>query len=514
MIEGQRLKEESGSVVTRNTLANLLGNVLPLIVGLLAIPYTVRGLGNDRFGILTIAWAILGYFGLFDLGLGRATTKYVAEYLSRDEIDRLPKLIWTSIVSQLLLALAGTLLALAVLPLLVDRALRLPVVLIPETKTAFIILAASLPVVTLSNVLRGILEATQRFDLVNYVKVPATVSVFLLPVVAIWLGMRLPGIIFLLVLSRFMVIVAYWVLCLRELPVLRTAYAADSATLGRLFSYGGWIAISSVLVPFLTNADRFLIGSLLSMSAVTYYAAPFEALNRLLIIPASLSAVLFPTFSGLDAADKGRTELSELYARSVKSLLLVITPAVILLYVLAPTILRLWLGTEFETHSTSVLRILSVGMLINSLAYIPYSLLQAIGRPDLTAKFHLLQLPLYAVLMWFLIRTIGVSGAALAWTIRAAIDALCLFAASCWVGRVPFAAFGDRGLVRAFFGCCGFGLALLLVSFVGSASLQFGISGLLAVIFGIYTWVFVLEARDRNVLSSSLFRFVGGTRGN
>ena len=80
----------SGGSLARNTGLNIIGQVVPLLVGLGAIPYVVRGLGTERFGILSIAWVLLGYFSLFDLGLGRATTKFVAECLGRGELHHLP----------------------------------------------------------------------------------------------------------------------------------------------------------------------------------------------------------------------------------------------------------------------------------------------------------------------------------------------------------------------------------------------------------------------------------------
>lgn len=57
---------------------------LPLLVGLAAIPITVRYLGDARFGLLGLVWAILGYFSVFALGLGRATTKFVSELLETE----------------------------------------------------------------------------------------------------------------------------------------------------------------------------------------------------------------------------------------------------------------------------------------------------------------------------------------------------------------------------------------------------------------------------------------------
>src|SRR4051812_26259804 len=58
---------------------NLLGNLMPMLAGLVAVPFLVHQLGAERFGLLSLGWVLIGYFGLFDFGLGRALTKMVAE---------------------------------------------------------------------------------------------------------------------------------------------------------------------------------------------------------------------------------------------------------------------------------------------------------------------------------------------------------------------------------------------------------------------------------------------------
>jgi O-antigen/teichoic acid export membrane protein len=97
--------EISGRLLARNTLINFVGQVIPLAIGVIAIPIIVRGLGTDRFGLLSLAWVVLGYFTIFDLGLGRATTKYVAEALGKGEEEKVPNLVWTTVAIQLILGL-------------------------------------------------------------------------------------------------------------------------------------------------------------------------------------------------------------------------------------------------------------------------------------------------------------------------------------------------------------------------------------------------------------------------
>src|SRR5689334_15506862 len=71
----------SGRLLAGNAVWNLLAICSPLLVALVCLPVLKRGLGTDRLGIISLAWIIIGYFGLFDLGLSRALTKLVAEKL-------------------------------------------------------------------------------------------------------------------------------------------------------------------------------------------------------------------------------------------------------------------------------------------------------------------------------------------------------------------------------------------------------------------------------------------------
>jgi O-antigen/teichoic acid export membrane protein len=185
------------------------------------------------------------------------------------------------------------------------------------------------------------------------------------------------------------------------------------------------MTVSNVVSPLMVTLDRFLIGALVSVTAVAYYATPYEVVTKSLLLPGALMAVMFPAFSASFAQDNKRTAL--LFGRCVKSLFLVLFPVMLCTVALAQDGLRLWLGAEFAQHGFRVLQYLAVGVFVNSLALVPFTLLQGVGRPDLTATMHLIELPLYLGLLWWLISTRGIEGAAIAWTARVAVDALLLF---------------------------------------------------------------------------------------
>src|ERR1700683_3110639 len=102
-----RSTESRPASLARNTVWNIAGQAIPLAVAMAAIPYVVHGLGPERFGILAVAWLLLGNFALLDFGLGRAATKFIAEYLARHELRKLLPLVWTSLGLQIAMGCFG-----------------------------------------------------------------------------------------------------------------------------------------------------------------------------------------------------------------------------------------------------------------------------------------------------------------------------------------------------------------------------------------------------------------------
>jgi O-antigen/teichoic acid export membrane protein len=417
-----------GRLLARNTILNLIGFAAPLPVGLLCIPFLIRGLGVDRFGVLTLIWVVVGYMSLFDLGLGRALTQLVADRFGAGQTEGITGPIWTSLLLLFGLGVvAGGLLA-TISPWLVRTALRIPAALQPETLRASYLLAISIPFVLSMTGLRGILEALQRFGLVNAIRIPTGAFSYLGPLLVLFLSRSLEAVVAVLVAGRLASWLIHLFFCLRVMPELRRNITVERSQVWPLFRFGSWVMVSNVISPLMVYADRFIMASLVSVAAVAYYATPLDVVTKLLIIPAAVAGVLFPAFATTFVQDRRRTAL--LAARGMKYVFLSLFPIILILVVFARDGLALWLGLDFARRGARVLQLLAVGTLINGLAQIPFALVQGCGRPDIAAKFHLGEFPFYLVTAWWLIRTHGVEGAAIAWVARVTVDALLLLIAA------------------------------------------------------------------------------------
>lgn len=487
-------------MLARNTILNIIGQVMPMFIAVVTLPFIVRGLGTDRFGLMSLAWVVLGYFAIFDIGLGRATTKFVAEALGKRDEEEVPRLVWTSVTIQAIMGVIGGIVLVGITPLLVERVLNIPPELIGEAQITFYLLALSIPIILVTGSFSGVLEAAQRFDLINAVRITTSSLTYFLPLVGLLLGFKLPGIMVLILLVRFGTLAIFIFLNLRLTPELKK-YTISFDRFRPLFYFGSWVMITSIVGPLLIYFDRFLIGSILSLAAVAYYSAPYEAVTRLCFIPSSMMMTLFPAFSSLNAVDDDRKQAT-LFTRAIKYVLLFLGPIIFLIIIFAEEILQIWLGAEFAVESTTVLQILAFGVLMNSLAFTPFGFLQGIGRPDLPAKFHLLELPIHFGITWFFVGKWGISGAAAAWTLRVTLDNLLLFGACCKVKRITPKQLLEKSTIFVIFGLVALGSGTYIMKlFAAGCSLIF--QSLLAVIFlalfALFAWKIVLDESERDL---------------
>lgn len=420
--------------VRRNTAYNFTGAVVPVLVTFVTLPVYLRAIGEERYGVLIVLWTLLGYFGLFDLGLGRAVTNRIAALGNRTSLER-EQVFWTALLLNIVLGCIGALVLWAVGVAAFTYFIDAPSRVMAEVRSALPWMVLAFPLLLTTSVLSGALMGREEFLAQNAVGVATGVLIQVAPlVVALTIGPALPSLVIAVLAVRVLGSISLFGLCLQRLPVrLQPNPALDQ--IRPLFGYGGWVTVTSIVGPLLTTLDRVVIGVVAGASAVTYYTVPYSLASRLSILPGSLSSALFPRFSLVLEEER-----NGLLRVGVQSLVVVITPLVVLAMLVMEPFLIWWLGAEFAAEAAPVGEILVIGIWANCLAYLPFTFIQGEGRPDLVAKFHLAELLPYLVVLWVALEWKGAVGAALAWSVRVWVDAALMF----WASR--FRDLGNLGM--------------------------------------------------------------------
>jgi O-antigen/teichoic acid export membrane protein len=498
------------SRVAHNTLLNFLGLAVPLALAFFVMPVVARRLGPARFGLLGLAWAITEYLTLFDLGLGRAIVKFVADALHHDSAD-LSEIVSVSLAAQVAAGIVGGAAFALAAPVLVHSVFRLPSETAGEAIGVFRVVGLSLPAVLLISAQRGILEGAQRFDLSTTIKMLSSVASLSIPAIGAIYGASLPPILLVVLVSRIVICGLYAFAIRRALPAVRWVRSRDLTQLRRVLSFGGWVLVSNSLTPLLLYFDRFALGSVIGLAAVGFYTAPYEGVTRMLLVPVSLIGSLLPALTSLEA--RGEQErFGDLTSTSMRALMVIMAAPLAVVFVFAPELLRVWLGGHYAEQSGTALRLLGVGVFMNALAHPLFISLYAKNRPDLPAKFHLIELVIHVPLTIILIKSFGIAGAAGAWSARVTLDTCLLLWATARAAERPMLVVAGGSTGRALSAIVVLLAALFAMKLIAGMSVVAAIGGVAGVSggFAVIGWKWILRDPERAAIKGTLLTYRRG----
>ena len=382
--------------IGRNTMYNLVGTAVPTLLALVTVPAYLRLIGPERYGVLAIAWLVLGYFGVFDLGLGRATAQRISA-LRDAGADARATAFGTALVTNLGVGLIGALIMAPASWLMFTMEMRLSPAMLAETLAGVPLLALSVPVATTLGVFSGALMAREKFYVTNRISITNTCLFQILPLAVAWLtGPHVASLLAASIAARLVGLVLYWRECNREFGA--DAFRRfDRGQLRELLNYGGWVTVAAVFGPFIQVVDRFLIGAMLGSYAVTVYVVPTQLTSRVLTVSGAL-------------------------CNAVGVQLAVVTPLIGGAYVLMQNAMEMWVGHKLGHDATPIARILMLAAWLNMFANVPYARLQASGRPDLVTKVMLAELPVFLPALYLAVLQWGVWGAAMVYFARFVVD--------------------------------------------------------------------------------------------
>lgn len=480
--------------VGKYTLWNILGQIAPIAVAIVAMPLLVHRLGMDRYGFLTLVWVLVGYVGVFDLGVGRAMTRVVAERLGAGD---LPGAEANARAALTFLAAMGVVLCIGMLVLsgLILRLLAIRPELQAEALNALRMLAFSLPVVMLTSGYRGYLEARQSFGILNIIRVGMGVLTYGGPLIATAFSPRLESMVGSVLVCRLLANYAHRLACVRSEGADLRFERPSFARVRPLLQLGGWITVSNIISPLMGSMDRLIVAGLVPVAAIGMYATAFDVVSKVLIVAYSLAGATFPVFASL----QDRAAVREKYATVNKAMILSVWPVLFVASLFAQTIFTVWMGANFATVAAPALQILAIGLFFNTAAQLPAMMIHSRGQPRWMAMLHMVEVPIFLCAIYLFTKHWGVLGTAAAWALRASIDAIILFAIV--ERRIAPDALSFATATTA----AALAVVLCALPFMEiSVALRVPLCVLVLSGFGTASWFWLLDVNERAFLSSIL----------
>jgi O-antigen/teichoic acid export membrane protein len=409
----------------KNSIWNLLGGTLPIVIGLFTIPLLMKNIGIERFGILSLIWILIGYISIFDLGIGRALTIEISKANDSKEFDYsvlnhgFKFTFWSGIFGGVLIL---------VLSLYIDYTwVNANKNLNSEIIYSLRIIGFTLPFVTFTSGIKGIMEGFEDFKLLNIIRMFLGILNFIIPLfVSYFIGPNLSNITLSLGIVRGLTFFVHLIALVKynlNLDLLFQIKKFEKKS-KKLLEFSFWMTLSNIVSPLMVNSDRFFIAHLLGAKYVAFYTVPFDIAIRFLIIPAAYSTTLFPSFAKRTSINEANEK--HFYNQSLRIMIKISFSISILLILCSYYGLKLWIDQTFASKSWLILVIISFGIFFNSLAQVPYTYLQSQGYVKHTAILHIFEFLFYIASLFLLANFLGLYGVAICFVLRVFIDFIVL----------------------------------------------------------------------------------------
>jgi len=372
-----------------NSACNVAGRLVSVAVGLFLVPFMLKRLGPEAFGVIPLIMSsVLPFFDVFTTGISTSVGRYVTLHQARQETEEANRYFNTSFFAALGVC------AVAVLPI-VGLSHYFPSIFNVEkgweTRSQWTMLVAGLGfLITAASSPYGVgMYYRQRFDIRGAFVVTGTLMragtiVLLFSLI----GANTVYVAVGVVVAAAVQGAAYVATAYRMLPGLRTSWSFFSRDkLRDVSAFSFFSIVSRLSIVLFVSTDYLLINWFLGQQFVTVYDLGARWVRLLRGFMGAAVFVLAPLVTILDATAQ-LDRIRQIFFRVTRVMLVIVCPAAIFFCVLAKPFMSLWVGGIYPEGVEPAVRVLWVMVLplvVNLSVLHALVMFPAMGRVRLVA---------------------------------------------------------------------------------------------------------------------------------
>jgi len=331
---------------------------LNISVGIFISPYIIHHLGDDAYGLWVLIFSITGYYGLFDLGIRSSIVRYVATYSATHNREELNRLISTALFTYsgigaiaILITLTGS--------FYVNSIFRISPDFLHTARWLFLVVGSAVALGFPVGVFGGVLEGLQRFYLLNFTSMGASIMRAASIVIAIRHGY---GLLAVAVITVSMPLISGFVnaaVVLSILPLRLSIKNFNRDSVRRIATYSSSTFIIIVAARLRFKTDAMVIGKFIGAAAITYFTIGSRLVDYTGDVVNGLAQVFVPMSSKSDATGD-LAGLKKILIAGNRACALIVFPITASLIILGKSVIEVWVGARYIATSYPVLLILLI----------------------------------------------------------------------------------------------------------------------------------------------------------
>jgi O-antigen/teichoic acid export membrane protein len=373
-VANNEIKNQTSKSIAKNIGFGFLSWILPIGFSIYATPKILNGLGHADYGVYSLILGFISYS--FTFGIGRAATKYIAEYRQTTETKKISEAISATLFVCVIVGLFGAIFISLTANWLTVDVFKVESSLQSITIQSFYLAAATIFVMMLSQVFSGIIQGIHRFDIYSSILNFNSFSTLIGNIVLVYFGFGLVPLLWWNLLTNAITCYFYYIYAKKYLSIFKLNFRFSQKMLRQVSRFSLGLVVYQVFANLTFLTERGLITRQFGTENLTYYILPMTLAMYVHGVISSLTLVLFPLASELtDQPEK----LLRLYTKATK----IVCGTVVFiggsLIVVSKLFLTLWVGSEIALKSSNLLIIHSVTFSILAVMIISWQLREGLG---------------------------------------------------------------------------------------------------------------------------------------
>jgi O-antigen/teichoic acid export membrane protein len=325
-------------------------------VGFFLSPFILHHLGDEAFGLWLLIFSLTGYYGIFDFGIRSSLVRYVSKFQATGDKDQLARLINTSLFTYTCLGL------ILVVPTIVgghyvDRFFHIPPSFLKDARILFLMVGYSLALGFPLGISGGILEGMQRFYLMNWTNIAATLVRAVLIIYVLHRGFGLLTVALITVSLPLITSVIQSVIAHRLLAIPYGWKYVNRDSLRQVANYGSVTFMIIVAARLRFKTDAVIIGTFLSAAAITHFSIGARLVDYAGETVSSLAQIFTPMSSHFHATGDF-VRLRKIFISGNRACALVMFPMTVTLIIMGKSVIEAWVGPRYVSSYVILLIVL------------------------------------------------------------------------------------------------------------------------------------------------------------
>jgi|GEM_PF-464231 len=498
----------SKRTIVENVFSNWANLAITIVIAFLISPIVVKTLGKEMYGIWVLIGSVTGYLTILDFGVNTALVRYISSSAAQNDHNKARSIYSTSLLVFGCISV-GAILFSVVFGYFFQDVFNIQHISRLYLYAVFVICCMDLACNLIFTVQLGSLTGLQEFKFINGSSIVINVIKSIILVLFLKQGFSLLAIAFIQILTSLArSLVLYWKLRSKYPFISFSRQTINRDTFKLIYNYSIYSFVIAIALKLLFYTDSVLIGALLGISYVAFYAIPSSLLDYLEKFVWAMVSALVPVISAKEATG-GITENSKIYIVGTRYVLLVSMPVVISLFYYGGDFIRLWMGPEFGERSLWVLRLLLLGYGCSFSQLIAHGILKGISKHRILAYILAAEALANLGMSLALAKPYGIEGVAFGTMVPLILASAAIIFYSCSLLKLKVRDYLGKAYTGTLLGICAAMAFVKMFPYHPESYLElFALSGCTSLCFLIIAFPLTLEREHREILGRSFSRAV------